>query len=255
MGDDDMTKMFDVKGKRVPTWNPITGCHHGCIYCWARPLSRRLQTQRVRKYKFCGFAPQLHEHELKRRFKANELYFVSDMGDMFGDWVPDEWILKVIDVVRRNPDTEFLFLTKNPKRYFEYVRTFPSNVILGATIETDEYPNWHNYTRYLTPRLIIGPIDAPPRPMTHAPAPYKRIQAMMDIKRHRKMVSIEPIIDFSDEFPSLIERIEPEFVYVGYDNYDHHLPEPTLEKTERFIEKLRKFTDIRIKTLRRAWYE
>jgi DNA repair photolyase len=30
-----MTRMFDFV---TETWNPITGCSHECVYCWARRL-------------------------------------------------------------------------------------------------------------------------------------------------------------------------------------------------------------------------
>ncbi|RLG05024.1 MAG: hypothetical protein DRN65_07395, partial [Thaumarchaeota archaeon] len=49
--------------------------------------------------------------------------------------------------------------------------------------------------------------------------------------------------------------VKPIFVYVGYDNYGHKLPEPTLDKTKQLIAKLSEFTEVRYKTLRKAWYE
>jgi protein gp37 len=42
------------------------------------------------------------------------------MGDLFGKWVPREWILKVTRAVCYNPNSYYLFLTKNPDRYFEF---------------------------------------------------------------------------------------------------------------------------------------
>jgi len=30
------TRMFDLV---TETWNPITGCNHECVYCWARRLA------------------------------------------------------------------------------------------------------------------------------------------------------------------------------------------------------------------------
>ncbi|MDW8022109.1 MAG: hypothetical protein RMI78_05735, partial [Nitrososphaerota archaeon] len=66
----------------------------------------------------------------------------------------------------------------------------------------------------------------------------------------------EPILDFDlSELVHAIRRIKPIFVYVGYDNYGHRLPEPTLEKTKQLVEEISKFTDARFKTLRKAWYE
>ena len=48
------------------------------------------------------------------------------------------------------------------------------------------------------------------------------------------MVSVEPVMDFDlDVFASAIKAVNPTFVYVGYDNYYHKLPEPELAKTKQ----------------------
>jgi len=52
--------------------------------------------------------------------------------------VKDEWIRAVLSHVVKFPDTYFLFLTKNPERYRDFLDEFPPNSILGATIETDD---------------------------------------------------------------------------------------------------------------------
>jgi protein gp37 len=104
--------MFDVITK---TWNPVIGCLHNCTYCWARSLAETRLTQ-MEKYKD-GFKPNIAEYELRKKFRK-QYVFACDMGDLFGDWVPREWILKVIDAIKTNPSSYFLFLTKNPKRYF-----------------------------------------------------------------------------------------------------------------------------------------
>jgi protein gp37 len=48
---------------------------------------------------------------------ANGRVFVGSMADLFGKWVPDDWITKVFDACMTNPEWEYLFLTKWPKRY------------------------------------------------------------------------------------------------------------------------------------------
>jgi protein gp37 len=58
------------------------------------------------------------------------------MGELFGDWIPDEWVQKILDVIRENPQWEFLLLTKNPTRYLDFV--FPENCWLGATADTQK---------------------------------------------------------------------------------------------------------------------
>lgn len=150
------------------------------------------------------------------------------MGDLFGDWVPRDWILKVIEATRNSPSSEFLFLTKNPGRYKEFVRLFPENIVLGATIETNR-----------------------PHKFSKAPSVTERARAMVELQHKRKFISIEPIMDFDlNIFGDMIEGVTPEQVAIGYDNYHNHLPEPSLSKTMQLIERLSKFTNVRKRTIR-----
>ncbi len=226
------TRMFNIISK---TWNPISGCTHFCIYCWARrfALTKLKNTPRYRD----GFWPKLNENEFKAKFNGG-VVFVSDMGDMFSPEVPDEWILKVINHIRKFPGTFFLFLTKNPARYKDFIGHFPKNAILGATIETDDDD------MYLENKI------------SQAPLPSLRYKAMRDINWDLKFLSIEPILDFNlDRFLSWIKEINPFMVYVGYDNYNNRLPEPPLEKTEKLLKELENITLTVRKTIRPAWYE
>ena len=66
------------------------------------------------------------------KVKKPSIIFVGSMCDLFGDWVPNNWIIDTIKTCRENPQHTFMFLTKNPKRYAEF--EFPDNCMLGATI-------------------------------------------------------------------------------------------------------------------------
>lgn len=117
------------------TWNPVTGCKHGCPYCYAREIAMR----------FTGnFNPDFHEDRLNApdntnipKTRENEPgihnVFVCSMADLFGDWVPQEWIDAVIEQCRQSPKWNFLFLTKNPKRYIGI--KWPDNAWVGTTID------------------------------------------------------------------------------------------------------------------------
>jgi protein gp37 len=59
--------------------------------------------------------------------------FVCSMADLFGRWVPEEWIQRVLDATKEGPDWNFLYLTKNPNRYMEF--DFPKNSWLGTTVD------------------------------------------------------------------------------------------------------------------------
>ena len=200
--------------------------------CWARKLAARLAKVGVQPYAERDFAPTLIRWRLDKKFSRNSFVFVCDMGDLFGDWVPRDWILKVLDAVAKQPRVNFLFLTKNPKRYVEF--DFGDNVVLGATIETNR----------------------PYQNISKAPQPPERLEAMAEINHRYKALIIEPILDFDlKEFAYMIQRIKPIFVYIGYDNYGNKLPEPPLEKTMALIDQVADFTEVRYKTLRKAWYE
>jgi protein gp37 len=121
------------------TWNPVTGCKHGCPYCYARDIANRFYKE--------GFEPTFHEERLEApkstkipKSRVDEVgitnVFVCSMADLFGEWVPIEWIEKVFKSIEENPDWNFILLTKNPKRYLEL--DIPDNCWIGATADIQE---------------------------------------------------------------------------------------------------------------------
>lgn len=219
-------------GNVTGTWNPITGCLHNCVYCWARRFAKRLASMNVEPYKTSLFAPAFADWRLKQRFGRGKFIFVGDMGDMWSSWVPSEWISEVLKAIKRMRYCRFFFLTKNPGGYREFERDFTENIMLGVTIETNR-----DYS------------------VTNAPNPRERYEVIKEINWANKAVVIEPILDFDEEFIRWIKEISPKTVYVGYDNYNNRLPEPPRNKTERLVAELLRVTDVRVKKLRNAWFE
>lgn len=221
-----MTRMFNFVSK---TFNPGAGCNFKCSYCWTPHFRKRLSCEACR-----SGVPHLHTERFNARFREGEIVFLLSMGDIacFCDWE----IEVIIEIVRRNPRTQFLILTKDPRVFLHH--DFPENVIMGATIETDQDTSFYSY----------------------APPPLIRLGAMLQVsakKSNPRFISVEPILDFTDNFPKLITNIEPNFgVAVGYDNYNNHLLEPPLEKTKQMIKFIEeKGYNIYLKTIRRAWFE
>jgi protein gp37 len=145
------------------TWNPVTGCLHGCEYCYARKIAKRFDGKADRRpylqlkdqpeifdlyeplldfigrkmpYPF-AFSPTLHRYRLDepQKWKTPRNIFVCSMADLFGDWAPNEWIKEVLKACEKAPQHRYLFLTKNPKRYSSALldRYFPSNMWFGWT--------------------------------------------------------------------------------------------------------------------------
>ena len=132
------------------TWNPVTGCLHGCEYCYARRIAERfgshmmpiftdypilhepvrctdtyeymreagISAGKIQPYPF-DFAPTLHEYKLQEpeHWRKPRTIFVCSMADLFGEWVPDEWIISIINTCKIASWHRYLFLTKNPRRY------------------------------------------------------------------------------------------------------------------------------------------
>lgn len=138
------------------TWNPVTGCLHGCAYCYARRIAERFRAKEFsgaytvneeenvprttyeleEPVKRCctdakglhvyekapypfGFVPTFHRYRLDdpKHWTKPKNIFVCSMADLFGEWVPDAWIQEVFEACEAAPQHRYLFLTKNPGRY------------------------------------------------------------------------------------------------------------------------------------------
>jgi len=60
--------------------------------------------------------------------------FVCSMADLFGQWVPQEWIDAVFKTCRANEQWNYLFLTKFPQRYVG--QKFPPTAWVGTSVDT-----------------------------------------------------------------------------------------------------------------------
>jgi protein gp37 len=119
----------ETKGEGISwaawSWNPVTGCLHNCPYCYAREIAT---TERFAPYYPVGFTPLFHHERLdapantklsaaRRDDPAYRRVFVCSMADLYGRWVPDEWINRVHDSMLASPQWQYILLTKFPERY------------------------------------------------------------------------------------------------------------------------------------------
>ena len=198
------------------TWSPITGCFgvNGkvCPYCYARGIVNRFKggditeqrTERIKRledgnviyelsmsknpYPY-GFNPTFHRYRLDEpaKMKKPQNIFVCSMADMFGDYIPDEWIKAVFDACAAAPWHRFLFLTKNPGRYLKLAENsrlpYGENFWYGTTTMTED-------TEYF--------LSKPSRFSDY----------------YNAFVSIEPILGFFSEANAL-RRMPPAWTIVG----------------------------------------
>jgi poly-D-alanine transfer protein DltD len=79
---------------------------------------------------------------------------------------------------------------------------------------------------------------------------------MLKVGHKRKIVTIEPVLDLDVEIMERwVREIRPETCYVGYDSKKNYLQEPEFGEAQILMEKLKKITIVRAKTVRKAWLE
>lgn len=167
------------------TWNPVTGCLHGCEYCYARRIAERfgsnqmpifveypvldepvrctdtyefmrtagISAGKIQPYPF-DFTPTFHRYKLDepKKWRKPRNIFVCSMADLFGDWVPDEWIQEVFKACDKAPQHTYLFLTKNPKRYTKLRELLPLHQRLPHIAELWFGTSYTGESKYYHPR-------------------------------------------------------------------------------------------------------
>lgn len=171
------------------TWNPVTGCLHGCEYCYARKIANRFDggfkislpcaaidepqksenrfgKNKIESYPY-GFNPTFYRYRLDQptKWKEPRNIFVCSMADLFGKWVPDDWEIEVLKACAEAPQHNYLFLTKDPIGYsiwptekhpnFDSVRCYTDNMWLGVTYTGTERLEGHYNERDIGNGLTI----------------------------------------------------------------------------------------------------
>jgi len=203
------------------TWNPYKGCRFDCIYC--KPS---FQNQAKRQKQLCDkcYRYEPHEHpERLHKIPNAEIIFVAGNGDI--SFANPKFIFKIIDSIKehnkRNPDKTYYFQSKNPSCLKQYLGDFPENVILVTTLETNR--------------------DSGYQLVSKAPKPSARYKDFARLDWQRKVVTIEPVMDFDEPiFLEWIKEINPEYIWFGFNSRPKQvqLPEPSMEKAQSFINSL-----------------
>lgn len=195
------------------TWNVIKGkCPHQCSYCYCKRWGKQ---------------SPLHfdEKELKTDLGSGNTIFVGSSCDMWASRISAVWIKDIL-IHCQQYRNRYLFQTKNPSAFNEFLGWLPNDTLLGITLESN--------------RAFLD--------ISKAPLPLARVTSFIKLG-YPKMVSIEPIMDFDlDEMVSLMQKIKPEFVSIGADSGSNHLPEPSGGKVRLLIEELKEFTEVKTKS-------
>jgi DNA repair photolyase len=172
---------------------------------------------------------KLIEKEFNTKLGKGNFIFIGSSTDMWGQWIRDDEIFRVLAYCRSFEENKYLFQTKNPSRFKNFASFLPEKTWLCTTIETNR--------------------DM--KEISTAQSAYKRALEMAKMKctGYKTTLTIEPIIDFDFKpMIEIIEAIKPDWISIGADSKGAGLDEPPVEKAKELIDELsRKKIDIIIK--------
>ncbi|MGI8976411.1 MAG: DUF5131 family protein [Thermomicrobiales bacterium] len=154
------------------TWNPLTGCTKvsaGCKHCYAERMAKRLKAMGSPNYQN-GFKLTLQPQMLNVPYtwRKPRKVFVNSMSDLMHPEVPDEYIVKVFEVMNDNLQHRFQLLTKRPERLasIEHLVTWTANIWMGVTVENDRFLSRVDLLRdcgaevkFLSLEPLLGPLS------------------------------------------------------------------------------------------------
>lgn len=214
-----MSKVSNMYSASVKQWNPFVGCNFDCSYCGSS-FQRQAKRQKQRCMRCYNYEPHTHPKRLKNylpKTKDGEFIFTCASADI--SFCPTPFFEKIIKRIKELPDRTFLLQSKDPKTFNRV--DIPDNVILGTTLETNREDLYKGISK--------------------APSPSKRQSDFAKINHHRKMITIEPILEFDlDIMLQWVKEINPVVVWLGYDSKNNNLPEPSYKKFKRFQQAIEK---------------
>jgi protein gp37 len=133
-------------------------------------MAKRLKAMGQKHY-VNEFQLTIHEDalDLPCRWHKSQFVFVNSMSDLFHEDVPQDFILKVFEVMRRAAHHRFQVLTKRSERLLEMndLLQWQDNIWMGVTVEHDEYRYRIDHLRKTDARIkflslepLLGPLPA-----------------------------------------------------------------------------------------------
>lgn len=144
------------EGKGTHPKSVYNSSHGEALHVFNEQPKKRIQTGQWQKAPYpYRFEPTFHRYRLNEyEKKKGRTIFVCSMADLFGPWVPDNWIEEVFAACEKAPQHRYLFLTKNPQRYIDLAKAgkLPAkdNMWYGTTATTPDEPffwggAWHTF--------------------------------------------------------------------------------------------------------------
>lgn len=99
----------------------------GCAHCYSADLAKRYRRGgEFTAAEMAGYECYLDAGELRqmlspKRLPSGSRCFVGDMTDVFGEWVPFQYLDRLFAVFALRPDVVFQVLTKRPERMRRYL--------------------------------------------------------------------------------------------------------------------------------------
>jgi protein gp37 len=131
----------EAEGGAAWSWSPVTGCLHGCAYCWAREIATG---ERHRAAFPAGFSPLFHPERLDAPAHTTipaghqgdptwRRVIVCPLADLYGPWVPDEWITRVHAAMCAHGRWQYVTQTRFPARYIGL--ELPPGAWVGTSVD------------------------------------------------------------------------------------------------------------------------
>ncbi len=146
-------------GTQGYTVNPVKGyCPVACSYCYARAMYDRFKWDKTIRFDIGPLTKAMFKRKPQR-------IFVGSTIELFGEWVPDDWLETIMKVVRMLSQHTFIFLTKRPENLAKW--EWPDNAWVGVTA-TQQKPynealkhleNVQASIKFVSFEPLLGPVE------------------------------------------------------------------------------------------------
>jgi protein gp37 len=145
------------------TWTIVTGCSRvseACRHCYAEELSLRYGwTKQPWTAGNAAENVKCHEDRLgwPLKWREGKRIFVTSMGDLFHDEVPEAFILRVFGIMAATPRHTYQVLTKRPQRMAELLSKWTALEVSDAGRSTLAFLK-HREAEYEAARRCVWPL-------------------------------------------------------------------------------------------------